>query len=158
LHFPTNKIITWRNVTLLPITQAVQDQVANLARSKGMPQGLKIESKTNILLNNSAWIAGVDYPSESQEEEEENFDKMHPDKIAQERNTNFDQDEIKEIQDKIHRDQSFPLVVNKNLKLKLCLEKKKAMMLKKTNILKNHPLIKSSEQDQEGYQDQCTHM
>jgi hypothetical protein len=35
-----------------------------------MPQGLKIESKTNILLYNSDYIAGVDYPINSQEKEE----------------------------------------------------------------------------------------
>jgi hypothetical protein len=44
-----------------------------------MPQGLKITSKTDIVLYDSSWIAGVYYPLEEEEEEVsiQDFDKMH---------------------------------------------------------------------------------
>jgi hypothetical protein len=42
-------VITRRNITQIPITKAIQDQVANLARAEDMPQGLKITSKTDIV-------------------------------------------------------------------------------------------------------------
>jgi hypothetical protein len=84
LHLPTNCMITRRNITKIPITKAIQDQVAGLARAEDMPQGLKITSKTDIVLYDSSWIAGVDYLLEEEEEEINNqdFDEMHPDNIA----------------------------------------------------------------------------
>jgi hypothetical protein len=88
----------------------------------------------------------VDYPNDPQEEEEieetnikANFDEMHPDKIAglaQKRNANLNQDKLRKYKMKIHRNKSFPLVVNKNLRPRLCSKKKRGMMLKMINILK----------------------
>jgi hypothetical protein len=70
LHLPTNCVITRRHITKIPITKAIQDQVADLATAEDMPQGLKITSKTDAVMYDSSWIAGVDYPLKEQEEEE----------------------------------------------------------------------------------------
>jgi hypothetical protein len=91
LHLLTNKIITRRDITSLLITKSILDQVSNIAINKGMPIGLKIKSKTDSLLYNLAWIAGVDYQdndqntgnnNENNQDNKENQDKMHPDDIA----------------------------------------------------------------------------
>jgi hypothetical protein len=54
-----------------------------------MPIGLKIYSKSNSLLYNLAWIAGVDYEDNNHDNNNNNYnncnynqDEMHPDKIA----------------------------------------------------------------------------
>ena len=100
LHLPTNRVIVRRDITQLPITQAVLDQVAEIARSEGMPPGLKIESKTDLTLYDSTWIAGVDFQEHHQDddgnEEEDDQDEMHPDQIAglaQERLQEVNQDQ-----------------------------------------------------------------
>jgi hypothetical protein len=41
--------------------QAIQLLVSCLAKAEGMPQGLKIINKTDTILYNSVWMAGVDY-------------------------------------------------------------------------------------------------
>ena len=121
----------------LPITQAVQDQVANIARSEGMPRGLKIESKTNILLYDSALIAGVDYPHDLQEDEEKEVtnitDEMHPDEIAglaQEIKVNHDQDEIEAIDDEIPyedpREQQLPIGNEQESEIEIVFEDKES--------------------------------
>jgi hypothetical protein len=64
--------------------------VSHLAEAEGMPQGLKIVNKTDTILYDSAWMAGVDYDQaiqnnkdqESQESQDKNYDKMHPDVIV----------------------------------------------------------------------------
>jgi hypothetical protein len=50
LHLPTNKIITRRAITPLPITKSILDQVSDIATNESMPIGLKIQSKTDSLL------------------------------------------------------------------------------------------------------------
>jgi hypothetical protein len=50
LHLPTNKIITRRAITPLPITKSILDQVSDIATNESMPIGLKIQSKTVSLL------------------------------------------------------------------------------------------------------------
>jgi hypothetical protein len=73
---------------------------------------------------------------------------MHSEKIArlaQERNANINQEHIEDIQDENPLGPDLPLVVNKNLKSKLCSKKKKAKMSKKVTILNHHFL--SSHQD-----------
>jgi len=61
LHLPTNSIITWRNITPVPITPAIVKQVHMLAQDENMPVGLKIVKKTGQVFYDSAWIPGVDY-------------------------------------------------------------------------------------------------
>jgi hypothetical protein len=74
--------------------------VNDIAKFENMPQGLKIQSKTNNVLYDHAWIAGVDYhekhehkksddeASEGKSDNEGNesieddvYDEMEPDKI-----------------------------------------------------------------------------
>ena len=50
-------------VALLPIIQAynqLETQVHDLAWQENMPEGLKMHDRTNHVLFESAWIAGVD--------------------------------------------------------------------------------------------------
>ena len=94
LHLPTNHVINRQYITKLPVTQAVIKQVNEMATLEDMPPGLKIRNKTNNVLYDHAWIAGVDYDytdeekSESDEDEErsisnieEEYDEMDPDEI-----------------------------------------------------------------------------
>ena len=74
LHLATNKIINRRNVTKIPITEAIIQRVHNLARLENMQKGLKVTSKTNDLLYDSSWIAGVDFGYENDENSNENDD------------------------------------------------------------------------------------
>jgi hypothetical protein len=48
-------------ITLLPITKSIFNQVSTIATNKGMLINLKIQSKSNSLLYDLVWIAGVDY-------------------------------------------------------------------------------------------------
>jgi hypothetical protein len=54
LHLPKNQIITRQYITPSPITPAVIKQVTDIATLENMPQGLKIQSKTNNILYNHA--------------------------------------------------------------------------------------------------------
>ena len=80
-------------ITLLPITQKIVNKVAALAETKGMPSGLKIVSKTDTIIYNLAWIAGVDIPDNNNDDNAAKIhddntaakihdDEMHPDNIA----------------------------------------------------------------------------
>jgi hypothetical protein len=88
LHLLTNKIIIRRNITPLPITREIVDKVAAFADTEGMPSGLKIVSKTDTILYDSAWIAGVDAPAtdaDNNANDDNNAiqdNEMHPDDIA----------------------------------------------------------------------------
>jgi hypothetical protein len=87
LHLPTYKIIIRRNITPLPIMRKIVDKVAALADTKGMPSGLKIVSKTDTILYDLAWIAGVDAPATNTDNNANNNDaiqdnEMHLDNIA----------------------------------------------------------------------------
>jgi hypothetical protein len=64
-----------------------------MAERDGMPNGLKIENKAGLVLYDSSWIAGVDYDdseeyqddpngSEDESDDEENYDRMDPNEIA----------------------------------------------------------------------------
>ncbi|KAG7350725.1 reverse transcriptase RNA-dependent DNA polymerase [Nitzschia inconspicua] len=68
LHLATNRIITRRQVTPIPLTPAAIQAVHTLAENQGMPRGLKISSRTGPILYDSAWIAGVDYDEEAFDE------------------------------------------------------------------------------------------
>ena len=99
LHLATNKQITRRKVTACPITPSIIRQVHAIAEMEGMPKGLKIYNRTNQLLFDSAWIAGVDYDAEEfddddyqddeeesvdedDDEEEEEYEDLDPNEIA----------------------------------------------------------------------------
>ena len=67
LHLPTSHVITRRNITPLPITPAVIEQVNALARADKMPKGLKVSNKTGRILYDATWLEGVDYQEEDYE-------------------------------------------------------------------------------------------
>jgi hypothetical protein len=68
LHLPTNKTIVRRAVTVLPITPHVISQVHAIAICDGQPSGLKISNKLGHILFNAAWIAGVDYDDDDEDD------------------------------------------------------------------------------------------
>lgn len=57
LHLATNKFVICRNIIPLPMTDYVIHQVHNIAKMDNMPKGLKIESKTGVILFDSSWSA-----------------------------------------------------------------------------------------------------
>ena len=100
LHLQTNAVVTRRTCTAVPLTPSVVKQVHQIATAEGMPQGLKIATRTGLTLFDSAWMAGVDfykdelddviYDEEDQESEvredheDENgaYDEMDENKLA----------------------------------------------------------------------------
>jgi hypothetical protein len=86
LHLQTNKVVKRRNLTPAVVTPSIVKMVHQLAVLDKMPAGLKIQSRTDQVLFDSAWIAGVDYDedlfddedfdtnSESDDEENEDDD------------------------------------------------------------------------------------
>ena len=95
LHLQTNKVVKRRQLTKIPITPSIINQVHALAVLDGMPEGLKIKNRTNNIIFDSAWIAGVDYDEEEFndddyedeeegdiQEEEEMYDEMDENELA----------------------------------------------------------------------------
>ena len=60
LHLQTNKIVTRKTITKLPITSNSINQVSPIAIQKRMLRGLKIMAHNNMTLYNSTLLAGVD--------------------------------------------------------------------------------------------------
>ena len=58
----------------MPTTPSVIKQVYALAAMNKMPQGLKINTRSNVTLFDASWIAGVDYNKILFEEEEDDPD------------------------------------------------------------------------------------
>jgi hypothetical protein len=106
LHLHTNRVITRRRVTPLPITPAIIKLVHTIAEQDRMPKGLKISNQFGTVLFDSSWIAEVDYNNEAfededyddndhepydnhdddddndYEDEEDNVDEMDPNEVA----------------------------------------------------------------------------
>jgi hypothetical protein len=59
-------------VTIIPISVNVLEAVEKMAENDGMPEGLKLQTKSGIILYDSAWIAGVDYAQNDDNEENNN--------------------------------------------------------------------------------------
>ena len=70
MHLQTNRMITRRRVTPIPITPAIIKMVHLIAEQDGMPKGLKITNRTGQVLYDITWIAGVDYDENEFEDEE----------------------------------------------------------------------------------------
>ena len=71
LHLSTNRVITRHSIKTVPSTPSVIKQVHALAAMDKMPQGLKINTRSNVTLFDASWIAGVDYSENAFEEEED---------------------------------------------------------------------------------------
>ena len=74
LHLATNKVITRGKVTSVPITPAVVKMVHAIAKEENMQEGLKIINRTNNVLFDAAWTAGVEYDEEVFNEHQEDPD------------------------------------------------------------------------------------
>ena len=70
LHLQTNSVVTRNHVTPAPITPMIINQVKSISNREGMPNGIKIFNRTVILLYCSAWISGVDYSEDDDDENE----------------------------------------------------------------------------------------
>ena len=70
LLLQTKSIITRNHVTPDPITPTVINQVHSISYREGMPSGIKISNRTVLVLYDSAWISGVDYSEEDDDEKE----------------------------------------------------------------------------------------
>ncbi len=75
LHLQTNQVVKRRTLTPAVVTPTIVKMVHRLAELDGMPKGLKIHNRTNQVLFDSAWIAGVDYNEELFDDEDYDFDK-----------------------------------------------------------------------------------
>ena len=70
LHLHNKSVITRNRVTLAPITPTIINQVHSNADMGGMPSGIKIANRTGLILYDSTWISGVDYPEYDDDENE----------------------------------------------------------------------------------------
>jgi hypothetical protein len=91
LDLRTGQTIKRRTVTPVPITQNVIKLVHDMADQDGMPNGLKIETRSGKILFDSAWIAGVDFQDYDEIDDEvsiieiennDDHDEMDPNEIA----------------------------------------------------------------------------
>jgi hypothetical protein len=126
LHLATNRIITRKEVTPIPITPAVIQRVHAIADEEEMPNGLKIVSKDGTILYDSAWIAGVDYDDEAFDDEDYEYegsdddddddmdDDDDPDENENENNDNNQQNENDEMNpdDTAALEQANPTIVD----------------------------------------------
>ena len=89
LDLTTKRVITRRSVTPIPITSTVIAAVESMAAEEGM-KGIKMRTKTGQVLYDSSWITGVDYDEdeddldyEPDEEDDENYDEVDPEEVAE---------------------------------------------------------------------------
>ena len=106
LHLQTNRVITRHSIETVPITPSIIKQVHALATMDEMPQGLKIQTRTNVTLFDASWIAGVDYNQNFFEEEENDPDYEEEteqaesyDEIEEENVDEMDENELADILD-----------------------------------------------------------
>mmetsp|Transcript_11837 Transcript_11837/g.17122 ORF Transcript_11837/g.17122 Transcript_11837/m.17122 type:complete len:288 (-) Transcript_11837:1837-2700(-) len=92
----TGRMISRGRVTPVPITQSVPDLVHKMARHDGMPNGLKITTRTGDILYDSALIAGVDYNPEVVTYDDENSLEGTDDNI-QEGDDELDDEDYEEV-------------------------------------------------------------
>ena len=93
LHLATNRIVTRPKVTAVPITSAVIQQVKTIAAAEGMPEGLKIKNKYDVVLYDSAWIAGVDYEGDETDSEDESYIESESDESDESDESEDDEDD-----------------------------------------------------------------
>jgi len=79
----------------IPVTEHVIQRVNALAKRQHMPMGLKVQAKDNTVLYDSAWIAGVDYSVE-QDEEHQGTDEHSNDEEADEDQRQLNEQPIEE--------------------------------------------------------------
>ena len=57
-----------RSITQVPITKYITTLVHKLEDADGIRDGWKIANKSNVILFDSSWIAGVDYVDEKDDD------------------------------------------------------------------------------------------
>ena len=97
LHLQTNRVITRRRCTPVPITPFIIQQVNLLADADGMPPGLKVANRVNNILFDSAWTAGVEYELYEIPEEENNQDDDTEDEADDYVQDVMDENEIADV-------------------------------------------------------------
>jgi hypothetical protein len=108
LHLATGEVITRGRVTEFPVTESVIKLVHHLAELEGVPKGLKIASKTGVPLYDAAWIAGVDYTtdsdsdtdsdSEDDDSEEEDDNESNPSDNEEDHDSEDDSDDTEDTE------------------------------------------------------------
>jgi hypothetical protein len=93
LHLQTNKVITRPRVTPVPITPNIIAQVHAIAETDGMPKGLKIKNRTNRVLFDTTWSAGVDYDEAF---DDEDYDQDEEEEVEEEGEEEYEAEEIDE--------------------------------------------------------------
>jgi hypothetical protein len=98
LDIRTGRTIKRRTITTVPITQNIIDLVHKMAENENMSDGLKIHTRSGLVLYDSSWIAGVDY--EENEENEENNEEIEEIEEIEENDNEID-NEIEEIDNNV---------------------------------------------------------
>lgn len=78
MNLMTGQVIKRRQVTMIPMTLHIIECVHKLAQSEKMPEGMKVTSKTGVILYDNSWLPGVQYES-TDERYAEYLEKMTPD-------------------------------------------------------------------------------
>ena len=70
LHFQTNPVIPRNHVSPAPIIPTIINQLHTISDMYSIPSGIKIANRTGRILYDSAYIAGVDYSEDDDDENE----------------------------------------------------------------------------------------
>jgi hypothetical protein len=81
LHLQTNSVIKRRKLTKMVLTPSIIKMVHRFAEIDKMPKGPKIANRADLILFDSAWIAGVDYDEElfDDDDHQPNYDEENED-------------------------------------------------------------------------------
>ena len=102
LHLQTNQVVKRRNLTPAVVTPTIVKMVHRLAEQDQMPQGLKTENRTNQVLFDSTWIAGVVYNKElfKDEDYKTNYESDNGENEEEDDNSDqFDEMDVNELAD-----------------------------------------------------------
>ena len=110
LNLQTKRVFTRPRVTTTPLTPAAIAAVEAMAATDGM-SGLKIRTKTGNILWDSAWIAGVDY---DEDEDDEDYDEYDDDEDGsqyseEEELEEIDPNELAELTEEIDEQEVNPI-------------------------------------------------
>jgi hypothetical protein len=108
MNLQTNSVIKRRTMTKMVLTPSIIKMVHRLVEIDEMPKGLKIANRADLILFDSAWIAGVDYDEElfddgdhQPKEDDENEDEDKSYEMVEEWD-GMDANELAEIMDEPH--------------------------------------------------------
>jgi hypothetical protein len=76
LHLATGRVITRRNVTVIPMTPSVIKTIKDMATAEGM-KTLQLMTKSGRILYESTWIAGVDYKEQDNDQESYHYENKN---------------------------------------------------------------------------------